>query len=294
MPKYIHRLCHPVLLFITCINMLALHAQSYTVFSIKGTAFRAHHIPIEPDDTLSAGDVIYLGKKSDFLIVLNPRGTYKIAFGNSPKSNSEWYSLFVKDHIPLFVEGHRLSSKGWINHQDFADYFKPLIAINPKVLLSDTMKIPLIDPSLPTIDGKNNCLFLQLANGSNIDNHVLTVHGDTLLLAQNDFFFKGKLYSESDGRLTFGLAEKYGVEMKIRTLADSIHPSFMARSELEKIVAAIKKTHPMASSIDNLQKIYTALYFCYGRPDAVMNLVDEMLKTQPSPPPPAIAPVATP
>jgi hypothetical protein len=259
-----------VLLFIVPV---ALFAQDYYVTAVGGNIFRGNKIKVQVGDKITGKEKIILTAKENFLIILSTTGSrFRVTLNNKQnQSSSELLNFFLSENMHVHADNVRLSSKSTGDEIDLADYFKPVVVngkeINDKILITDGLKIPVGKMGYRKTDNAENFFFLQFIDSSGKGvNKKLEVRDDTLLISREDLTFKGKLYTVSDGVLKLGFVKGYSTEKKIIPVAD-IKPSYISKTELYKMIQAIKLAMAADSKDERLKEIYTELYYIYGKPD---------------------------
>lgn len=269
---------------ILILSFLQLSAQQdYYVTVVRGEIFKQNNIKVEVGDKLLSTDKLIFKSPGDFLILLNSKGRYIVSIekDNAVKPN-ELMSILITDHIQLQAKNIRLSSRSIDYPVSLSAYFSPLIiqdeTINNKILIADTLKIPIQNMGYDDVDNSENFFFLQLidTNGNGLSKR-LYVQNDTLFLTKQDFIFNEKLYSSTNGTLIIGLVKNYSTEKQINTITN-ISPDFVSKSELFPIANAIKSSLAGASKEILQQELYTELYYFYGKPNE--ELLNELLQTE--------------
>lgn len=257
-----------LLLFLLQLSFfIALAQDSYFVTVVKGKVTRADGTKLATGNKLLLTDKLIFDSRESLVILLHPsKGRFMISPAKAPASASNQFTLFIKDYLELHVQNVRLSSRGMGDDAaPLIDYFTTDAEINDKILIIDTLKVPLPESTAATVDNKENFFFLQLVSGK-ITSHKLMVSNKTLQITRADISFNDKLYTPQDGELSLGYMEHYSTT-KNANLVQTFVPVFLSKTECRNIMVGIRSAMKGMARSEIIKEIYTQLYYLYGKPD---------------------------
>ena len=268
---------------LTAILLLCFYAasaqDSYFVTVVKGKVTRPDGTKIATGNKLLLTDKLVFETKESLLILLPPsKGRFVVSAATAPASSSSKFTLLIKDYLQLHAQNVRLSTRGvGENTGQLVDYFNTDAEINERILIIDTLKLPVPGKTPAEVDNKENFFFLKMEYGKQSENKLKLMNAQ-LLITEADLKFNGKPYSTADGQLSLNYMQGFSKEKSSNQIA-TFTPVFLSKKQCTGIISSIRNSMPGKARGEILQEAFTQLYLMYGKPEeAVIARIYDSIK----------------
>jgi hypothetical protein len=242
--------------------------DQYFVTVVKGgSATKKDGTPVTVGTKLALADKVTFTSKDGLLILLHPsKGRVVVSAANAEPNKQNSFTLQVKDFLQINSKQVRASAGATYEQTvGLASYFKTNPAINNRILVIDTLQIPLPQNMFAKPDDNRSYFFLHLLANEPV-RHKLMMQNNYLYITKQDIVFNDKLYSRDAGELKLRLVDLNGAYNKMLMDIVSFEPVFITREECAALIKSVMSVMKATDEYWLLNEVYMQLYYTYGKP----------------------------